>query len=109
MKSEMKRKETALLDTTREAEELKKRNMMLNTALSSHRHEIRELRAEKAALESLSLKGSSFDDMMREAGGVGSPRSAGARGSVRRSHRVQRLQEENGERISMYMHMYINT
>ncbi len=83
MRSEMKRKETALLETTREVEELKKRNMMLNTALSSHRHEIRELRAEKTAFESLSLQSESIDE------GSSRPTSR-----EQRSHHVRRLEQE---------------
>lgn len=89
MRSEMKRKETALLETTREVEELKKRNMMLNTALSSHRHEIRELRAEKTAYESLSLQSESIDDVFTK-GGVSSRPTC----REQRSHHVRRLEQE---------------
>jgi hypothetical protein len=89
MRSEMKRKETALLETTREVEELKKRNMMLNTALSSHRHEIRELRAEKTAFESLSLQSESIDEVMTKGGGSSRPT-----GREQRSHHVRRLEQE---------------
>jgi chromosome segregation ATPase len=59
MRSDIKLKESALLDTTRELEQLKKRNMVLGTSLSSHRQEIRDLRGEKAVLESLSMRNAS--------------------------------------------------
>ena len=90
MRSEMKRKESALLETTRELEGLKKRNMMLNTALSSHRAEVRELRAEKTALESLSLQSESIDELKTK--GVG---TSGCTSRERRSHNARRLEREN--------------
>ena len=87
MRSDLKRKEAALLETTREVDELKKKNMLLNTALSSHRHEVRELRAKKSALESLSLQSPSMEEMVRE--------KARAGGSERRINKMHKLEQEN--------------
>ena len=93
MQSDIKRKEAALVETTQELEDLKKRNMILNTTVSAHRQEIRELRAEKNALESISLQSRSLDEISRDTRREG---SAGTRaGRARNNQRTARLKQEN--------------
>jgi hypothetical protein len=93
MQSDIKRKEDALLDTTRELEDLKQRNMLLNTTVAAHRQEIRELRAEKTFLESLSLHSQSMDEIGRSAKREGSAHAAA--GHARRNQNTTRLKQEN--------------
>ena len=95
MQSDIKRKETALMETTRELEDLKKRNMILNTTVSAHRQEIRELRAEKTALESISLQSRSLDEFGRETRREGSTNANVQHGRARKNQRAARLKEEN--------------